>query len=328
MTCLLATVVATTLAPAQVKTTAGLVQATAPGDGQVRAFGGIRFAAVTDHGASARQTPPASAQSPRDGTTRTPQQPRGVVPKFATRQILDDVYQIAFGGDMISMYVLVGRDKALVVDTHMIPEDDGVRIVDRVKAITDKPLIVVNTHSHPDHIGANDQFGEVHASTIAVEEIRAAAKRRGAEVGYSLKAVKNGDVFDLGDRQVEVIDIPAHSAGSVALLDRKDGYLFTGDEIDPGQVVGINEANVGKHYANMKMLYEKYYARITHLVPAHNGAPVTRRYVKYFMDLDAKIIAGTAPVVPIADGPNFNFPTSDRMVRYRENGAAIIFTKR
>ncbi len=273
-------------------------------------------------------TPPASTQAAPAARPRAAQPTTGVVPKFATRQILDDLYQIALGGDMVCMYVLVGRDKALVVDTETMTEQDGVKIVDRVKAITDKPLLVVNTHSHGDHTAANAQFGEVHASAVAVEELKANAKRRGTEVGYTLKPLKNGDLLDLGDRQVEVIDIPAHSAGSIALFDRKAGYLFTGDEIDPGQVVGLNPDNIGRHYANMKMLYEKYYDKITHLVPAHNGAPVSKRYVKYFMDLDAKIIAGTAPVVPTADGPNFGFPTNDRMVRYRENGAAVVFTKR
>jgi glyoxylase-like metal-dependent hydrolase (beta-lactamase superfamily II) len=241
---------------------------------------------------------------------------------------MDDLYQIAFGGDMVCMYVLVGRDKALVVDTHTLLEYDGVKIVDRVTAITGKPLIVVNTHSHGDHTAANAQFGEVHASTKAVEEIKAGAVRRGQEIAYSLKPVANGHLFDLGDRQVEVIDIPAHSAGSIALFDRAAGYLFTGDEIDPGQVVGLHEGNIRKHHDNMKLLYERYYPKVSVLVPAHNGAPVTKRYIKYFMDLDAKIIAGTAPVVPTADGPNFGFPVNDKMVRYRENFAAVIYTRK
>jgi len=291
---------------------------------------GSLLVAVVAVGLSA-QAPTGSQQAPPTATQAAPQaaaQQRGVIPKFATRQILDDLYQIAYGGDMVCMYVLVGRDKALVVDTHMMPEVDGVKIIDRVKAITDKPLMVVNTHPHGDHTAANAQFGEAYGSAAGVEQIKAGAAKRGVELGYVLKPVQNGYLFDLGDRQVEVIDIPAHSSGSIALLDRKAGYLFTGDEIDPGQVVGINESNIKQHHANMKMLYDKYYSRITHLIPAHNGAPVTKRYIKYFMDLDAKIIAGTAPVVPTADGPNFSFPTNDKMVRYRENFAAVIYTKR
>jgi hypothetical protein len=119
--------------------------------------------------------PPAPAQAQQAQPQNAAPQPRGVIPRFATRQILDDLYQIAFGGDMVCMYVLVGRDKALVVDTSMMQEYDGVKIIDRVKAVTDKPLIVVNTHPHGDHTAANVQFGEAYASAVGVEEIKAAA---------------------------------------------------------------------------------------------------------------------------------------------------------
>ena len=76
----------------------------------------------------------------------------------------------------------------------------------------------------------------------------------------------------------------------------------------------------------MQKLYEKYYSKVTMIIPAHNGAPVTKRYIKYFMDLDAKIIAGTAPVVPIADGPNYD-RWNDSMIRYREHFASVVYTK-
>jgi hypothetical protein len=74
--------------------------------------------------------------------------PTSVTPKFATRQIMDDLYQIVYGGDMFCTYVLVGSQKALVVDTNAIPVFDGVKLIDRVRAITDKPLYVANTHSY------------------------------------------------------------------------------------------------------------------------------------------------------------------------------------
>ena len=282
------------------------------------------LAQVQPPGAPGPASPrPAAAGAPAAG----PEGPRQATPRIAVREILDDVYQIALGLDSVCMYVLVGSDRALVVDTQVLTEFEGKKIVDHVRDITTKPLVVVNTHPHGDHTAANEQFGEVHLSAAGVEEIKARAARTNTPVTYTLTAVEDGDVFDLGDRQVEVIAIPAHSAGSIALLDRKAGYLFTGDEIDPGQVVGMNPEKIRLHHANMKKLYEKYYDQITALVPAHNGAPVTRRYIKYFMDLDAKIIAGTATVVPTADGPNFAFPIKDNMVRYRENFAAIIYTK-
>jgi len=291
-------------------------------------FAVVAMATVLGQGQPPGQAPPAG-QAPAAGAPqgRGGMQMQAAPPRLATREILDDVYQIALGLDSVCMYVLVGRDKALVVDTQTMTEFEGRKIVDYVKDITKKPLIVVNTHPHGDHTAANAQFGEVHLSAAGVDEIKAGAAKRSTPLTYTLTAVKEGHLFDLGDRQVEVIDIPAHSTGSIALLDRKAGYLFTGDEIDPGQVVGMNPERIKLHHANMKKLYDKYYSRITHLVPAHNGAPVTKRYIKYFMDLDAKIIAGTATVVPTADGPNYAFPVREGMVRYRENFAAIIYTK-
>ena len=247
-------------------------------------------------------------------------------PRLAVREIQDDLFQIAFGLDSTCMYVLVTRDKALVVDTQTMTEFEGKKIIDYVKSITDKPLVVVNTHAHRDHIAGNPQFGEAHLSAPAIEEVTAAAARDKTPITYTMKPLKDGEIIDLGDRKIEVIAIPAHSPGSIALLDHKTGYLFTGDEIDPGQVVGMNPEKIQKHHANMKMLYEKHYSKVSMLVPAHNGAPVTKRYIKYFMDLDAKIIAGTAPEVPIADGPNYD-RWNTTMTRYREHFASVVYTK-
>ena len=283
-------------------------------------------AGVLAQGPPGGQAQPAG-QPPAGGAPQTQRSRLYVAPpRLAVREIQDDLYQIALGLDSTCMYVLVTRDKALVVDTQTVADFEGKKIIDYVKEITDKPLVVVNTHPHGDHIAGNAQFGEAYMSAPAIEEAKAAAARANTPITYTMKAVKEGDTIDLGDRKIEVIAIPAHSPGSIALLDQKTGYLFTGDEIDPGQVVGMNPEKIQKHHANMQKLYEKYYSRVTMLIPAHNGAPVTKRYIKYFMDLDAKIIAGAAPVVPIADGPNYD-RWNNSMIRYREHFASVVYTK-
>ena len=287
----------------------------------------VAVAAVLAQGPPRGQAQPVG-QPPAAGAPQTQRGPLYVAPpRLAVREIQDDLYQIALGLDSTCMYVLVTRDKALVVDTQTMADFEGKKIIDYVKEITDKPLVVVNTHPHRDHIAGNAQFGEAYLSAPAIEEVKAAAARTNTPVTYTMKAVKDGDTIDLGDRKIEIIAIPAHSPGSIAILDQKTGYLFTGDEIDPGQVVGMNPEKIKVHHANMKKLYDKYYSKVSVIIPAHNGAPVTKRYIKYFMDLDAKIMAGTATVVATGDGPNYAFPINPNQVRYRENFAAIIYTK-
>lgn len=286
----------------------------------------VAVAAALAQDQPAGQAQPAG-QPPAAGAPQTQRGPMYVAPpRMAVREIQDDLFQIAWGLDSTCMYVLVTRDKALVVDTQTMAEFEGKKIIDYVKSITDKPTVVVNTHPHRDHIAANAQFGEAYLSGPAIEEVKAAAARTNTPITYTMKEVKEGDTIDLGDRRIEVIAIPAHSPGSIALLDQKAGYLFTGDEIDPGQVVGMNPVKIQAHHANMKKLYDRFYSKVSMIIPAHNGAPVTKRYIKYFMDLDAKIIAGTAPAVPIADGPNYD-RWNDSMTRYREHFASIVYTK-
>ena len=292
----------------------------------VVSFAVVAMAAVLAQGQPGGQAQPAG-QPPAAGAPQTQRGPLyAAPPRLAVREIQDDLYQIAFGLDSTCMYVLVTRDKALVVDTQTMADFEGKKIVDYVKSITDKPLVVVNTHPHRDHIAGNAQFGEAYLSAPAIEEVKAAAARANTPITFTMKAVKDGDIIDLGDRKIEVITIPAHSPGSIALLDQKTGYLFTGDEIDPGQVVGMNPVKIQAHHANMKKLYDKFYSKVSMIIPAHNGAPVTKRYIKYFMDLDAKIMAGTAPEVPIADGPNYD-RWNDTMIRYREHFASVVYTK-
>jgi glyoxylase-like metal-dependent hydrolase (beta-lactamase superfamily II) len=286
----------------------------------------IAMAAVLAQGQPAGQAQPAG-QPPAAGAPPIQRGPTyAAPPRMAVREIQDDLFQIAWGLDSTCMYVLVTRDKALVIDTQTMADFEGKKIIDYVKSITDKPVVVVNTHPHRDHIAGNAQFGEAYASEPAIEEMKTAAARANTPITFTMKPVKDGDLIDLGDRKIEIIAIPAHSPGSIALLDQKTGYLFTGDEIDPGQVVGMNPVKIQAHHANMKKLYDRFYSRISMIIPAHNGAPVTKRYIKYFMDLDAKIIAGTAPEVPIADGPNYD-RWNDTMTRYREHFASVVYTK-
>ena len=44
--------------------------------------------------------------------------------------------------------------------------------------------------------------------------------------------MKEGDIFNLGDKELEIIEMPGHTAGSVCILDRKDKVLFSGDNVN------------------------------------------------------------------------------------------------
>lgn len=141
------------------------------------------------------------------------------------------------GWGHVICYLLVGKEKALLQDTGFGNAD----LKQYVEQITDKPLVVVNSHIHPDHSGGNSQFEEIY---VLEEETDSDAPVYFSQTGdkapcaavksagdYRFKRVPEGTVLDLGDRLVEMIRLEGHTKGSMVLLDHKTRFLFSGDAI-------------------------------------------------------------------------------------------------
>lgn len=131
---------------------------------------------------------------------------------------------------------------------------------------------------------------------------------------YQIHELSDGDRIELGNRQVEVIAIGAHSEGSIALLDRKSRAMFTGDEIESGQVLWFvrdhalpKEEVAAIHKRNMEKLLS-YRGEYDWLWPAHNGVPLLPdTYLRDFITLDEQIMEGKARIAPNTGG--LGFPT-------------------
>lgn len=172
-----------------------------------------------------------------------------------------------------NMWHVRGRDADLLVDAGM-----GISSLSQAMAeLLDKPLIVVATHSHMDHVGSLHEFDTclVHpleaeqmrhpeafpvlCSTQWPEGMRASIERQGYEVPDMLidacphasfdplafrtrsaeptRYVDEGDVIDLGDMALEVMHLPGHSPGSIGLWEQRTGTLFSGDAIYDGPLL-------------------------------------------------------------------------------------------
>ena len=133
-------------------------------------------------------------------------------------------------------YLVVGRDRALIIDTM-----NGVENVRAIaETLTDRPLLVINTHGHCDHIYGNIWFD---GALMAKEDLEVAARHSARpafvkmceENGVRMPpftAVREGDEIDLGDLTAEVIALPGHTPGSICILLKEDRILFTGDAIN------------------------------------------------------------------------------------------------
>jgi len=133
-------------------------------------------------------------------------------------------------------YLVIGNERACVIDTMNGYND----IHAAVRRITDKPLVVVNTHGHPDHIYGNIYFREVYLHPDDGELARQFSEdpeflafcREHGRTMPPFREIHAGDDIDLGGRTLTVYALPGHTLGGILLLLREDRILFTGDSVN------------------------------------------------------------------------------------------------
>jgi len=153
--------------------------------------------------------------------------------KFKIRKMTDTVTEIT-GADRDSFYLVEGEEYAAVIDTGVSP---GTEITPFLRTLTRKPLILLLTHAHIDHIHHMDEFESVYMChdelQMDPEFLRQMMGGKDLDL-VSTTHVSTGDVIDLGGRILEVCQVYGHTPGSVVFYDKKEDLLFSGDAFGSG----------------------------------------------------------------------------------------------
>lgn len=160
-----------------------------------------------------------------------------------------------------TIYLIKGSQSAILLDagTH-IP---GLKKI--VEDIVKMPVTLIATHVHPDHTGdAINDWAEIWIN--AADEVNAPMFMK----GYPGKKLylTDGQIFDLGGRQIEVIFTPGHTPGSCAFLDKDKKYGFSGDSFGSGNLlITTNLTTQITTCEKMSYFLEKY--GIEKMYPGH-----------------------------------------------------------
>ena len=256
-------------------------------------------------------------------------------------KITDNTWVISFMNGSEYMYLLEGNDKALLIDTGY----GAGNLKTFVEGLTDKPVLVVNTHFHPDHSAGNGEFEEVMVASGW--EIDAPSVCYPTQIPFDISKlpypdykkviIGEGDVIDLGARRIKVMDAkPAHCNSSLFLYDEENGMIFVGDEFEAAQVnMFDNSCNPNAPYEvkdrleAMKANAERIKKlKPSYIFPNHNGTPIAASYLDDFIGLINGIYSGEAK---IEDKLNHKYieldPKAPTLCRVRYGKASIFIKK-
>ncbi len=208
---------------------------------------------------------------------------------FVTRSYSDDITLIyephVIPNIHCNMWHVRGRDHDLLFDTGM-----GLTNLKRhVALVTEKPILCVTSHSHFDHVGGNHEFDQrlMHAAEADImtvptrdntvisdyvsADIFTAAPFAGFDPdAYTIEAapptrlIADGDIIDLGDRQFEVLHLPGHSPGCIALWEAATGTMLSGDVIYDGLLYDELYHSVREDYAQSMERLKSYKVETVH----------------------------------------------------------------
>lgn len=129
-----------------------------------------------------------------------------------------------------SLYILEGKDRALLIDAGTDIKD----LKKIVQGITNKPITLVATHVHGDHTGASIKyFDEIFINAADMVNVPSSMPDFKGKISY----LTDGEIIDLGGREIEVIFTPGHTPGSTTFIDKTAGYGFSGDAFGSGNLL-------------------------------------------------------------------------------------------
>ncbi|MFH1710418.1 MAG: MBL fold metallo-hydrolase [bacterium] len=188
---------------------------------------------------------------------------------------------IQVGGLRTNCYIVASEKtkEAVIID----PGDEPEKIIGVIESEKLKPILIVNTHAHPDHVGANFKLAEKYDIVAGlgeddhkmIDDLREYFKDfSGLNVDdLSIKKLlKDGSIIGIGELKFRVINTPGHSKGGICLFG--NGVLFSGDTLFAGtygrtDILGGSEKDMRKSLARLMELPDD-----TVVYPGH-GEPTT-----------------------------------------------------
>ncbi len=167
-------------------------------------------------------------------------------------------------------YILYDETKeCVIIDPGCSNKSEQDELVQFIKEEELKPVKLLNTHCHVDHVLGNSFVAkkyniglEIHKDDLLVlNSLPQVSHLYGLNAEESVEPtafLNEGDNVKFGNSSLEIIFTPGHSPGSICFVSREDKFIIGGDVLFHGSI-GRTDLPGGDHETLLSNIREKLF---------------------------------------------------------------------
>jgi len=212
---------------------------------------------------------------------------------FNVKKITDSVYLINevfnVSDNISNIWLSKGTYLDVIIDTGLGIWDLAGFLKSK-ELIGDKPYMAIATHIHFDHTGGLHQFEKtaIHENEYddmkngnavnmltylkendVVPEAHYDVRNFKVKPVTASQTLKDGDIIDQGDHKLQILHLPGHTKGSIALYDDRDKHLFLGDILYEGMLIDFTPTSSVEEYIDSCKQLIELAPKVNMVFPGH-----------------------------------------------------------
>jgi len=202
------------------------------------------------------------------------------------------VKTFVFNPFQVNTYLLFDETgECVIIDPGCMEEYEEIQLLGFIETKKLRPVRLLNTHAHIDHIAGNKYISRKYNLTLEVHKdslrfFRHAANHAETFGFIDFESIEptgfisDSDIIRFGNSELKVLYTPGHADGSISFYSEKDGFVITGDVLF---YLSIGRADLPS--GNYKLLIESIQSKLlvlpenTLVYPGH-GLSTTIGYEK------------------------------------------------
>jgi len=178
--------------------------------------------------------------------------------------------KFAFNPFQVNTYVLSDETgECVIIDPGMQGDSEETEITEYIKNNNLKPVMLLLTHAHIDHIVGNSFIADTFDLKLTAHEdcvpFLINAREYASTFGLTMDKVKDIDNYinedkdvEFGNSSLKVLFTPGHANGSLCYYSEKDKFVITGDVLF-NQSIGRTDLKTGNYDLLQDSIWEKLF---------------------------------------------------------------------